>query len=277
MSAMIFKLRGEPDQRLDLSALTPRGLAKLDEAAVAALPVGTGKARLKVGDVFRITRGDAAEIRFVGGSGRLDGLGTGLRDGRILVEGDAGAYAGRGMSGGELRIAGSAGPFAGTGMSGGILHIGADAGDHLGAPLLGELAGMRGGTIVVAGRAGARAGDRMRRGLIAIGGDAGDFPASRMIAGTVAILGDCGRLPGYMMRRGTLMLGGDAASWTPTFGESGTLELAVLRLLVRELKGLLPAARLAGFEGPVRRLAGDMAALGKGEIIRPAGAQNRTT
>jgi hypothetical protein len=48
------------------------------------------------------------------------------------------------------------------------------------------------------------------------------------------------------------------------------LELAMLRLLARELKTRLPASRLPVFEGPVRRLAGDMAALGKGEIIRPA-------
>jgi formylmethanofuran dehydrogenase subunit C len=277
MSATILKLRAEPDQRLDLSGVTPQAVARLDEAGIAALTIGTGKARLTVGDVFRITKGEAAEIRFAGGSSRFDHIGAGLTGGRIIVEGEAGAYAGRRMSGGELRIAGSAGPYAGSGMSGGLVHIGGDAGDCLGAPKLGELAGMTGGTIVVAGRAGARAGDRMRRGLIAIGGDAGDFPASRMIAGTVAILGDCGRLPGYMMKRGTLMLGGEASAWTPTFGESGVLELAVLRLLVRELKTLLPTGRLAGFEGPVQRLAGDLAALGKGEIIRPGPAQNRTT
>ena len=129
---------------------------------------------------------------------------------------------------------------------------------------------MRGGTIVVAGRAGQRAGDRMRRGLIAIGGDAGDFAASRMIAGTVAVLGNCGKLPGYMMRRGTLLLAGKTALLGPTFAESGLSELAVLRLFIRELKTRLPAVRLTVFEGPVRRLAGDMAALGKGEIIRPA-------
>jgi formylmethanofuran dehydrogenase subunit C len=272
MSATIFKLRGEPDQRLDLSGLSGRGLARLGESEVAALVVSTGKARLTVGDVFRVTMGDTADIRIAGGSGRFDNVGNGLTGGRITVEGDVGVSAGRAMSGGELRITGSAGPHAGCAMSGGLIHIGVDAGDHLGGAPLGELMGMRGGTIVVAGRAGARAGDRMRRGMIAIGGDAGDFPASRMIAGTVAVLGNCGRLPAYLMRRGTLLLGGEAASWTPTFGESGMLELTMLRLVTRELKTLLPAGRFAGFEGPVRRFAGDMATLGKGEIIRPAGA-----
>lgn len=269
MSAMTFKLRGEPDQRLDLSALVPGKLARMSESEIAALPVSTGKAKFTVGDAFRITMGEASEIRISGGSARLDGVGAGLSAGSIVTEGDVGADAGRGMTGGALRIAGNAGPFAGSGMSGGALSIGADAGDYLGAPKPAEMVGMTGGTITVAGRAGERAGDRMRRGLIAIGGDCGDFPASRMIAGTLAILGDCGRMPGYLMRRGTILLGGKASVWTPTFGESGVAELVVLRLITRALKGHLPPAKLAAFEGAVQRFAGDMAVLGKGEIIRP--------
>lgn len=271
MSAMIFKLNAEPDQRLDLSALTPDRLSLLDEAGIAALPVSTAKTRLTVGDVFRLTMGDASDIRIAGGSARLDGVGMGLKSGRLVVEGDVGLNAGRAMGGGELRITGSAGPYAGSAMTGGLLHIGADAGDHLGAPQLGELVGMRGGMIVVAGRAGARAGDRMRRGVIAVAGDCGDFPASRMIAGTLAVFGDCGQMPAYLMRRGTMLLGGKAAVWTPTFSQSGVLELTVLRLIMREIKTALPSARFALFDGPVQRLAGDLATLGKGEIIVPAG------
>jgi len=270
MTAMIFKLRGEPGQRLDLSVLTPQQLNGLSETDLAALTVGAGKAPPTLGDIFGITMGDPADIRIVGGGARLDGIGAGLTRGRIVVEGDAGAYAARGMTGGDLHIAGSAGPFAGSGMAGGLMHIGADAGDWLGAPGTGEMTGMRGGTIVVAGRVGDHAGDRMRRGLIAVGGNAGDFPASRMIAGTLAIFGDCGRLPGYMMRRGTILVGGHSTAWTPTFGESGVVELTMLRLILRELKAWLPDAGLAAFEGPVQRYAGDLAALGKGEIIQPA-------
>lgn len=273
MTAMIFKLRGEPDQRLDLSALTPKRLAGLDEAAINAIAIGAGKTPVTVGDAFRVTMGDHADIRISGGSARLDGIGAGLEKGRITVEGEAGAYAGRAMAGGELRIEGNCGPFAGTAMTGGALRIGGNAGDYLGAAETGEMLGMGGGTIVVTGRAGERAGDRMRRGLIAIGGAAGDFAASRMIAGTVVILGDCGKLPGYLMRRGTVLLAGKAAAWSPTFIESGTASFTILRLLTRELKPLLPAtAPLAAFEGPVRRLAGDMATLGKGEILQPAAA-----
>lgn len=269
MTAMTFKLRSDPADRLDLSTLTPDRLTRLDENAIAALPLGAGKAAVTVGEVFRITPGDAYDIRIAGGSERFDGVGSRISAGRITVEGDAGAYAGCGMTGGALRIEGSAGPFAGCGMAGGLLCIRGDAGDHLAAPRLGETTGMRGGMIAVSGRAGRHAGDRMRRGLILIAGEAGDFAGSRMIAGTLAILGDCGRMPGYLMRRGTLLLQGSAASWTPTFSDSGTGEFVVLRLLARQFEALLPDASFAAFEGKVRRYAGDMAALGKGELIRP--------
>jgi formylmethanofuran dehydrogenase subunit C len=270
MSATILKLRGEPDQRIDLSALTPQWLAGLSESEVAALPVGTGRKALTLGEAFRITVGAADDIRIAGGSARLDGIAAGLTRGRVIVEGDAGAFAARGMTGGELRISGNAGPFAGSAMSGGLLHIGGNAGDWLGGAETGEMTGMSGGAIIVAGRCGAHAGDRMRRGLIAVGGDAGDFPASRMIAGTLAVAGNCGRMPGYLMRRGTVLLGGEPVAWTPTFSESGLIELTVLRLITRQLRGALPGTGFAAFDGPVQRFAGDMATIGKGEIIQPA-------
>lgn len=269
MSALKLTLRDTPNQRLDLSRLTPDRLAGLGEAEIAALAVNTTKAPLTVGDVFRITPGDASDLRFVAADGaRLDNIGQGMTAGCITVEGGAGAYAGRAMSGGELTVAGDCGPFAGSGMSGGRIRIQGSAGDFLGGAREGEMHGMKGGTIFVSGRAGARTGDRMRRGLIAIGGDAGDHAASRMIAGTVLIFGNCGALPGYLMRRGSIILAGEAASWTPTFMDSGRAELTYLAMLAVALAGEFPPAQLGALRSPVRRLAGDMAALGKGEILR---------
>ena len=40
MTAITFTLQGKPDQRLDLSGLTPNRLAGLSEAEIAAIPVG---------------------------------------------------------------------------------------------------------------------------------------------------------------------------------------------------------------------------------------------
>jgi formylmethanofuran dehydrogenase subunit C len=153
-------------------------------------------------------------------------------------------------------------------MSGGRIEIAGDAGGFLGAPLEGEMEGMTGGLLIVRGSAGERAGDRLRRGTIVIEGSAGDFPGSRMIAGTLIVLGECGSLPGYLMRRGTIVLANPPAL-APTFVDCGAHDLAFASvfsgLLRRESRA---AARL--LSRPLIRFAGDMAALGKGEIFFPA-------
>lgn len=271
MSALILRLKEQPPQRCDLSALTPDRLARSD-GPMERLDIRTTRTPLAVGDIFSVTPGDAAEIVFEGGSERFDNLGAGMTGGRIRVTGDLGQRAGRGMSGGAISVLGSVGRLAGSGMSGGRLEIGGDAGDLLGGPLPGEMSGMTGGVLHVRGGAGARAGDRMRRGLIAIGGNAGEYAGSRMFGGTLVCFGGAGPLPGYLMTRGTLIIGAGAASTAPTFIDTGMHELVALRLIARWLidegieGGSLAAARL-------RRLVGDTAVLGKGEIFVPEAAE----
>ena len=127
---------------------------------------------------------------------------------------------------------------------------------------------MTGGVVHVRGNAGARAGDRLRRGLILIEGDAGPYAGSRMIAGTLAIAGQAGDLPGYLMNRGTLFLGRGATTLSPTFVDCGVYELVAARLLANSISAT--SSRIARlFRRPLRRLAGDLAALGKGEIFIP--------
>src|SRR6202046_4320766 len=131
-------------------------------------------------------------------------------------------------------------------MKGGTLDVEGDAGERLGGPLSGETIGMSGGILHVRGDAGPRAGDRLRRGFILIEGRAGAYAGSRMIAGTLAIGGQAADLPGYLMGRGTILLGRGATLFSPSFGDCGEHDLV-----------------------GVRRLAGDLAALGKGEILVP--------
>jgi formylmethanofuran dehydrogenase subunit C len=128
---------------------------------------------------------------------------------------------------------------------------------------------MNGGVLHVAGSAGPRAGDRMRRGLLLIEGAAGDYAGSRMIAGTIAIGGKAGALPGYLMNRGAMLLAGGAETLAPTFVDCGVYELVAARLLAAHVAGFSDALG-AAFAGPLRRYAGDLAALGKGEIFAPA-------
>lgn len=265
MKTLVLTLRQRPRQRLDLAPLVPDLLAGQSAAEIAGIPLQTTREPVSVGDVFRVRMGDPASIRIEGGDDRLDGIGTGMSTGEIAVEGDVGLRAGRHMRGGRLIISGSAGPWAASGMRGGMIKIGGNADERLGGPLPGGVAGMRGGMVVVHGNAGERAGDRLRRGTIVIEGRAGPYAGSRMIAGTLMVRGGAGPLPGYLMRRGTIVLGHET-ELSPGFVDSGTHDLVALRLLSALVAPHSPAlARL--LRRPLRRLAGDMAVLGLGEIF----------
>jgi formylmethanofuran dehydrogenase subunit C len=265
---LTFTPRAAPTQRLDLSPLTPQNLAGKAMAEIAAIELATTRERITAGDVFSIREGDPASVLFEGGGARFDRIGMGMTAGAIRVEGEVGVEAGRSMSGGRLTIRGDAGPFAASGMKGGALEIEGDAGERLGGPLSGETIGMSGGLVHVRGAAGPRAGDRLRRGAILIEGRADAYAGSRMIAGTLAIGGEAGDLPGYLMDRGTILLGSGATLLSPTFGDCGEHELVAARLLADYVaQSSSKLARL--FRKPLRRLAGDLAALGKGEILLP--------
>ena len=128
---------------------------------------------------------------------------------------------------------------------------------------------MAGGLLLVRGDVGPRAADRLRRGVVLIEGRAGAYAGSRMIAGTLAIGGEAGDLPGYLMARGTILLGRGATRLSPSFGDCGEHDLVAARLIADYVAGeSTKLARL--FRRRLRRLAGDLAALGKGEILLPS-------
>jgi formylmethanofuran dehydrogenase subunit C len=257
--------RAEPDQRLDLSPLTPERLAGLDAAAIAALMLHTTRRPVSVGDVFQVHAGDTAEIIIEGGSERFDRVGEAMATGTLTVAGDVGQQAGRLMAGGRLVILGNTGGWAGSGLRGGLLEVTGDAGPFLGGPLAGERTGMRGGVVVIRGRAGPRAADRLRRGLVIVEGDAGPHAGSGMVAGTLVVCGATGPLPGILMRRGTIVLG-KAADLAPTFVPAGRVELVFTRLLARAAATVSDKASTC-IRAAVGRYAGDMAVLGKGELF----------
>ncbi|EAU41475.1 formylmethanofurane dehydrogenase subunit, putative [Fulvimarina pelagi HTCC2506] len=268
MSALTFRLKGEPDERIDCSSLVPDRLKSLGSSEIEKLPVGTTKRGLVAGDVFEISGDDAADIRFEGGSSRLDRIGERMSEGAIRVSGDAGFRVGRVMSGGDLQVEGSVGDLCGSGLEGGCIRVKGDCGAKLGGPDAGEMKGMSGGTIRVHGNAGERAGDRMRRGTILIDGDCGKDAASRMIAGTLIVGGHARGAPGRLMKRGTLLLMGGAERFTPTFVDAGVHDLLILKLMadgLRETFGDVP------FDGSaMRKMSGDTAVLGLGEVYLPA-------
>lgn len=268
MSTLRLTLREAPPQRVDLGPLVPDRVAAMSLEALGATRLTSGNRSLRVDELFRIegAPGDTLEIR--GSTGRFDRIGAGMTGGRLIVDGDAGAYLGQRMTSGTIALSGRAGPFAATGMKGGELRIAGDAGDFLGAAIPGDHQGLQGGMVIVGGSAGDRAGDRMRRGMLLIGGGAGDYCASRMVAGTLGVAGPLGRHAGLAMRRGTLLLLQRPDGLPPTFNDCGEFPLTVLALLARAWRGLpgpFGALPETGFR--VRRWMGDLANDGKGEVL----------
>jgi len=264
----LFTLRREPDQRLDLSRLTPDRLAGRALKEIETIEIGTTRASAKVGDVFKLKSGDLKSVRFEGGSERFDLLGAKLLPGfEIHVEGDVGAQVGRSAVGGTITVAGCAGPYAASQNAGATIDIYGDAGQMLGAPLAGELSGMSGGRVFVRGNVGARAGDRLRRGVIVIEGDADEDLGGRLIAGTIVALGAVEGRVGYLNRRGSIVLA-QKRDLGSTYVDCGPHQLTFARMLARSLKEeSRAAARL--LSQPLRRFGGDTAVYGKGEILTP--------
>lgn len=268
MSALSFRTRNAPSARVDLAALTPAATARMGLGDIERLSLAMGSETLAVGDIFTVTGSPGERIVIEGGDGRLDNVGAGLDGGTLVVEGDVGADAGAGMKGGRLEIGGSAGVRAASGMSGGLLLIGGNAGDYLAAARTGtgERFGMSGGLVRVGGSIGSRAGDRMRRGTIVAKGGIGAAAASRMIGGTMWAEGGFGDNPGQLLRRG-MLIAPSVSRRLPTFVDCGRHQLVILTILHRYLTAELGALAPKPISGPVRRFAGDMATIGKGELL----------
>ena len=264
MSALSFVLKGKPDQRLDLSPLIPARLKDLKLKEIEALAIGTSRETLTVGDAFKVKGKDTSSLSFVGTDARCDKIGAELKDGDIVVDGDAGAYLGAGMKGGSIEVKGSAGVLAGASMARGRITIAGDVGERTGGVLVGETLGMRGGVIAIGGNAGPMLGERMRRGLVVVNGDAGDYAGGRMVAGTILLKRGVGSGAGFGLRRGSLIFLEQPKDILPTFGDCGVLEFDYLRLLERSFREAGSPIRLGD---RARRLMGDMSVLGKGEML----------
>ena len=265
MSALTFTLTKDLIQKLDVSPLTPNLLADKTHAEIASTLLWYGKQQIRADETFEITGNNANELVFNKSTSKIDHIGSGVKTGKITVNGDAGAFLAFNMSNGNINVNGNVADFAASGMEGGLLEINGNVGDYLGAAIIGERKGMKGGIVIVKGNAGERTGDQMRRGVILIEGDVGSYCASRMLAGTIGVLGNVGEYVGYGMRRGTLLL-----TKTPklhsTIQDCGTHTLPFLSLMFKSLRGLPSKfAEINSFRA--HRFAGDISNDGKGEIL----------
>ena len=269
MSGLTLKLSAAPQRRLDMSRLVPGLLAGLTTAEVERLPIADGNRPLSVGDVFQVAGTPGERLTIEGATDRLDYLGAEHSGGDIIVEGDAGGYAGRRMRSGRLEIRGNAGEALASNMRGGLIVVAGNAARRLGTPRPGEKDGMAGGSVVIKGDAGDFCGERMRRGTIVVKGRIGSHAGARMMGGTIYAEQGLGEAAGMQMRRGTL-IAPNVAQPLATFADCGRHDLLILRIMaahwVATLGDLAPPALSPSAAAP-RRLMGDMASLGKGEIL----------
>ncbi|MEX2515351.1 MAG: formylmethanofuran dehydrogenase subunit C [Gammaproteobacteria bacterium] len=269
MSTLTLTLRPEITERVDMTGLTPDKLQSQSQAAIGKIKLQVGGKRLALARVFKI-EGSAkdAELAIKAAKGRLDYIGRAMTAGRITVYGAAGDFLGQGMRNGHIIARSHTGRWAGRDMRGGTLEILGNAGDYLAAAFPGDTHGMREGLIYVRGNAGARCGERMRRGIVIIDGDCGIYCGNKMIAGTIMVLGEIGAHIGTGMKRGTIITGYMPENLPATFNDCGEYEPAFLTLLFRQLAASHASLReLANWPARVQRLAGDLAAGGKGEIL----------
>src|SRR5207245_4930554 len=146
-AAVTLSLAQQPEHTLVADCIAADRFASLGAKQTAEVPVGHGGRRATLGDFFKVRGERSTTLRIEGDLARVEGIGTA-------------------MAGGEIVIAGGAGRDVGVQMIGGRIDVGGDAGDNAGGARPGASRGMAGGEIVIRGGAGAEAGARMRRGRV---------------------------------------------------------------------------------------------------------------
>src|SRR5256885_10468251 len=143
--AVTLSLAQQPEHTLVADCIAADRFASLGAERIAELPVVRGGRRATLGDFFKVRGERSTTLRIEGDLARVEGIGTA-------------------MAGGEIVIAGGAGRDVGVQMIGGRIDVGGDAGDNAGGARPGASRGMAGGGVVICGGRGAGGGARGRRG-----------------------------------------------------------------------------------------------------------------
>jgi len=259
-------LRSPLECALDADAIAPDRFAALGSQEISALPLWDGRNSVALGDVFAVNGERSQTVVLEGDLTKLHGVGTMMSGGTLEISGSIGNAVGARMRGGTIRVQGSVGDDAGIAMSGGSLIIAGDARDRVGGALHGASKGMTGGDIIVRGAAGRECGARMRRGILSCG-SVGAGAGLAMIAGNIIVSGAVGDGPGIGNKRGTIVAFGGIAI-PPTYAYACTYRPPHLSLMLLYLRAryALPVDD-AQLHGLFKRYSGDLAEIGKGEIL----------
>ena len=203
-AAVTLSLAQQPEHALVADCIAADRFASLGAKQIAELPVVHGGRRATLGDFFKVRGERSSTLRIEGELARVEGIGT----------------------------------------------------------------AMAGGEIVIHGSAGAEAGARMRRGLVVVTGDVERGAGTGMIAGTVVVFGKAAAGAGRFLKRGSLVALG-AIERPASFRYACTYRPPHIPVLLRYLRaryGLAVAERQ--ITGRYARYSGDLAELGRGEILQ---------
>jgi len=124
------------------------------------------------------------ELVVVTNAGHIHGLAAGLKQGEVVIEGNAGDYLGALNDGAVIKVTKNVGKYVADNMTG--------------------------GTMVIEGNAGYGAAQYCYGGVVVVLGDAGDFTATMNKGATIIIAGNVGDEVGTYMLKGDLVVVGDA-------------------------------------------------------------------
>jgi formylmethanofuran dehydrogenase subunit C len=259
-------LRAPLDRALDADAISADRLAALSAQEISALRLWDGRNVVTLGDVFSVSGERSQTVVLEGDLAMLHGVGSTMAAGALEIQGAIGNSVGARMLGGAITVQGSAANDAGSGMSGGSLVIAGNVGDRAGGAMQGASKGMTGGHIIVRGSAGREAGARMRRGVLCCAA-AGPFTGLGMIAGNIIVAGAIGDGVGAGNKRGSIVaLGGVRVPQTYAYACTfRPPHLSLMLLFLRERFAL--SVDDAHVHGLYKRYSGDLADIGKGEIL----------
>ncbi|MCX8150685.1 MAG: formylmethanofuran dehydrogenase subunit C [Candidatus Bathyarchaeota archaeon] len=223
---------------------------------IASLQVWEGNRQKKLGDIFKIeaTTHETPNITINGDVSEVRRIGQGMKNGEIVINGDAGMHTGEKMAGGKITINGNAGGWTGSSMKKGLIEIHGNASDYLASPYRGSTEGMRGGKIVVDGNVGSDSGSHLRGGLIKIKGSAGPFLGFHMSDGTIHVEKNAASRLGANMTGGKIVVSGSVDELMPTF-------------TIDSIKPKVKIDDTETAQGPFYVFLGDLAEKGNGKLF----------
>ena len=114
------------------ASISPDIFKEKDTAEIANLPITEGNRNLKLGDLFEIQEDNLEypDITINGDAGKVKRIGSAMKSGEILINGDAGMHTGEKMAGGKIIVNGNIGGWSGNDMRGGLIEVHGDAGDY---------------------------------------------------------------------------------------------------------------------------------------------------